>query len=403
MAIALITHLLYFFVMRILNTAPVICIITNRHSVLHLNITDSIIRHARKHTRWIIDVENIDICLTPEFRAHRFDGLISTTIAVPEIVAHVNSRRTPFVGFSATTDHCRLVAPHPLIHFDNPAVAHIAADHLLQQGYRWFAFFYVQPGTIMSWDKERRDAFVDYLEKYGCTVFTRTVYRQPKLQLSFFRTTAQWLKRLPKPIGIFCANDARARLVIEACRMAGIRSPEEVGVSGVDNDETICNNTKPPLTSVTHDYEKIGAEIVRLMGLLLKGRRLPQTNLAVKPAGIESRGSTDTLVFDNPKLRQAIRYIRNRINAPLQVSDVARQLGVSRSTLDRLAAGKLGCSIHSVIADQRLQQVQHLLKTTAAPLKEIAARTGFSSEQYLCLVFARRFKQSPGRYRQACR
>ena len=45
-------------------------------------------------------------------------------------------------------------------------------------------------------------------------------------------------------------NDDRGREVLEACRDAGLRVPEEIAVVGVDNDELLCELADPPLSSV---------------------------------------------------------------------------------------------------------------------------------------------------------
>ena len=40
-------------------------------------------------------------------------------------------------------------------------------------------------------------------------------------------------------------NDDRGREVLEACRAAEIRVPEELAVIGVDNDELLCELADP--------------------------------------------------------------------------------------------------------------------------------------------------------------
>jgi len=50
-------------------------------------------------------------------------------------------------------------------------------------------------------------------------------------------------------------NDDRGREVLEACRVAGIRVPEELAVIGVENDELLCELATPPLSSVALNAE----------------------------------------------------------------------------------------------------------------------------------------------------
>ena len=68
----------------------------------------------------------------------------------------------------------------------------------------------------------------------------------------------QWLKSLPKPIGIFACTDERSRDLNEACKNAGLRIPEEVAIVGYSNDNFICNLCHPSLSSVVIDTESAG-------------------------------------------------------------------------------------------------------------------------------------------------
>jgi DNA-binding LacI/PurR family transcriptional regulator len=52
-----------------------------------------------------------------------------------------------------------------------------------------------------------------------------------------------WRVSLPKPVGIFCANDNHAFYLANLCRLYGIGIPEEAAILGVDNDESLCKTT----------------------------------------------------------------------------------------------------------------------------------------------------------------
>jgi len=64
-----------------------------------------------------------------------------------------------------------------------------------------------------------------------------------------------WLLALPKPSGLFAAFDPLSKQVLDTCLAAKIRVPEELTVMGVDDDETLCENTAPTLSSVQADFE----------------------------------------------------------------------------------------------------------------------------------------------------
>ena len=135
------------------------------------------------------------------------------------------------------------------------------------------------------------------------------------------------------------------------------------------------------------------------MALQLKGQCVKSRIIAVRPAGIAVRGSANTLCGD-PRLVKASRFIETNIHQPLGTPDVAQHLGISRSTLDRLAVKQLGCSIPGMITNRRLEHAKHLLNDTSLTLDAIAKQTGFTSPQYFCAVFKRHFGYTPLAYRQ---
>src|SRR5208282_6738864 len=69
---------------------------------------------------------------------------------------------------------------------------------------------------------------------------------------------APWLRGLPPRTAIFTMNDHDGAALLEACRVIGLRVPEEVAVVGVDNIESLCLLAMPSLSSVAVGAERIG-------------------------------------------------------------------------------------------------------------------------------------------------
>ena len=144
-----------------------------------------------------------------------------------------------------------------------------AARHFLSQGlYRSYAFVPDLAGH--AWSHLRGEAFAAEMKRTGFKVaMYRTRgkgYDQPKLRT--------WLEKLPRPAGVFTAFDDRAIQVLEACRDASIDVPHEIAVIGVDNDETLCPYTTPPLTSIQPDHVQIGRLAAAKLKEMIDGRRL---------------------------------------------------------------------------------------------------------------------------------
>ena len=47
----------------------------------------------------------------------------------------------------------------------------------------------------------------------------------------------RWLRSAPRPIGLMACNDDLGKEIVEACRQAGLRVPDDAAVIGADNDE----------------------------------------------------------------------------------------------------------------------------------------------------------------------
>src|SRR5262249_20423865 len=134
---------------------------------------------------------------------------------------------------------------HPLAEMSNVAfdaaneVARLAAEHFLERRLRNFAYI---GWDGIGWSERRGNAFRRQLELAGHTLFvyhqgSRPADRGWERDQSLL---AEWIKSLPKPIGILACNDERGRMVVDCCRAAGVDVPEQAAVLGVDNDELFC-------------------------------------------------------------------------------------------------------------------------------------------------------------------
>ena len=114
----------------------------------------------------------------------------------------------------------------------------LAAEHLLGLGLDRFAFCGFEP---MRWSQQRREAFCQTIETAGHRVeIFQPRRRQPINWAKEEPLLRDWLAELPKPIGLFCANDDRAASILESCRALGFGVPEDIAVIGVDDDPYIC-------------------------------------------------------------------------------------------------------------------------------------------------------------------
>jgi LacI family transcriptional regulator len=218
------------------------------------------------------------------------------------------------------------------------------------------------------------------------------------------RLVSAELKRLPKPLAVFCYNDCIAADIIAACDEQGIDVPGEVAVLGVDNDSMLCESINTPLSSVRHDLEGMAYEAAALLDRLMAGKKAPRRIRRVPPRGIVTRRSTDILAVDDPRVARALRFIWDQYSrATLSVPDVAQAVGVNRRVLEKAFRAELGHGINEELIQARLRAVVNRLETTDLSITDIASQTGYTRPNHLFRTFRRHFGVSPREYRLGVR
>jgi AraC-like DNA-binding protein len=97
--------------------------------------------------------------------------------------------------------------------------------------------------------------------------------------------------------------------------------------------------------------------------------------------------------------RDAAHHLTTHYATIGSLSDVARTLAVSASRLRRDFSAHHGESMVRYLNRIRVDRAKELLAHSPLSLRQIAGRCGFSSEQYLCAVFARLERMPPGAFR----
>ena len=144
---------------------------------------------------------------------------------------------------------------------DPRPLAELAARELM--AHECASYAYVGWSERTAWSEDRRRAFADIIRGAGLPFAAFAGHFSPKDKISFQRQLRAWLKRLPKPCGVFTANDTTAAQVIDACQSLGLDIPTDVAVVGVDNQEIVCENAPVSLTSIEIDFRaagRLGAE-----------------------------------------------------------------------------------------------------------------------------------------------
>jgi LacI family transcriptional regulator len=136
-----------------------------------------------------------------------------------------------------------------------------------------------------------------------------------------------------------------------------------------------------------------------MLARMMKGEKLSPQVVLLEPLGIATRQSTDVIAVTDPRIAQAVRYIREHASQRITVDDILRVVPMSRTVFERGFKRALNCTPHEHILAVRIKQVKSLLATTDLTLSAIAERTGFEHAEYMSVAFKRATGVSPGAYR----
>lgn len=103
---------------------------------------------------------------------------------------------------------------------------------------------------------------------------------------------------------------------------------------------------------------------------------------------------------DSLLVTQILKDIQAHLLEPLSARDIARRLGCSKEHLSRHFRQKTGMTLTCFIQQEKVTECRRLLAATDLSLSEIAARLGFSSQNYMHKVFGEHTKQTPMQYRK---
>jgi LacI family transcriptional regulator len=331
-----------------------------------------------------------------EIREWGADAVIAS-LGNRELAEKVVALRVPSVNVGREEPHLGFMH----VSNDDRAIGATAARHLLER--RLTRFAYVN-GSVDAGDRHREAGFRSTVRsaRHEFHTYRREDARGVSALRRAPRRLTNWLKRLPKPVGVLAFNDAVALRVVEACNDGGLGVPDEIAVLGVDNAEAVCLVSDPPLSSVMVAAEQIGYEAARAVEAALRSGRGKRGKLLVPPMGIATRQSTDVFAVADPVLSRALRFIADHAAEGIRVPEIARAAGVDRRSLERRFRAALGRSPFDELRRVEVARARRLLEETDFPLALVAEYSGFSSAKHLSTAFART-GESPRSFRARTR
>ena len=290
------------------------------------------------------------------------------------------------------------------IDVDDTAIVESAFNLMRKRGLENFAFVHTTEDSEILRSRRRATALRRMADKAGfkCTECGACWDDNWNSRLT---SLADELSALPTPCGVMTYNDRCAREVIDACNLAGLSIPSQIQVVGVDNQQEICENVRPRLSSIEPDFEGCGYLLAQRMDeLLTTGKAKKMSICGVKR--IVERETTRDLSGAARLVTAAEKYINANAchgmpPSPkgLLPSALAAALKVSRRYLEIRFKEVKGEGIAETIRHRKLEEVCRLLRETDLPIGEIAARCGFPVPTHLNALFRRTFGTTLRDYR----
>jgi LacI family transcriptional regulator len=201
------------------------------------------------------------------------------------------------------------------------------------------------------------------------------------------RHVSEWIKTLPKPVGMLACNDDRGQHILEACKQSGFKVPEDVAVIGVDNDPMICEIGDPPMTSIALSVESAGYEAAKLLDRLINNKKKNGLQIIVSPTHIVQRQSSDILAVNDTEVASSIRFIRENAKNKILVNDVVKATSISRRSLEQRFRKTVHRSICSQIRRVRIELISKLLIETNLPIFQIISLFNFTDVEHISRFF----------------
>lgn len=267
----------------------------------------------------------------------------------------------------------------------------IGAEYFLKKGFKNFAFYGFRD---IVWSRERAEGFEERIKRAGHKVHYFEHRKSRSGELWYYKPSSlsKWLKSLPKPIALMACDDNQGQHITEACRHSGLRIPEEVAVLGVDNDETICELSDPPLSSIALDVEKAGYETARLLDMMIRKKITGFYDVVTRPTQVITRQSTDIYATNDHYIASSLKYIHQNIDKGLQVEDVVKQVPLSRRALEKRFREITGYPVYGYIFNLRIEKFVQKLLDTDMTIFEIAMDLGLGDGKNI----SRQFRQIKG-------
>lgn len=378
-------------------------ILIERERAFSRDLCSGIIHHAQECKDWSLTMLDFESSINPSI-AGKFDGFIIRAINQKIVDAFAATKKPVIDLFEEMT-----TSPFVRVMQNPTKIGQMAVRHFLQHRFTSFGFF-GHEGAAYS--DMRRDAFVECLRLHRKKCF---VYKTPKSAILNFeldvmlkekynvstekRSIINYIRKIPKPIAVFCSHDLRAHQLITTCREIGVDVPSEIAILGVDDDEMLCTFSSPSISSINPNAYGIGRKAAQTLSAMMNGEQV-EPIIRVNPGQIVTRASTEIFTLNPPWVSDALVFITKNVHRGISASDVYSHVNRSHTVVDQAFREALDSTVAKEIAGARLREAHRLVVSTDLPFSAVFKLSGFSSIQYFTRSFTAAYGKSPMKVRE---
>jgi LacI family transcriptional regulator len=287
----------------------------------------------------------------------------------------------PVVCTSAGRDHGRAT-----VTIDEHEVARLAVDQFVANGLQSLAFVgnAKRRASVLRWE-----CFSTYVTNLGL----EPVY------VSIRSDDEPWkaLNDIPKPCGMMTWSVQGAFWLLKHCRNNGLQVPRDIQIISAA-DTTECSRSTPTLAGIVRPFQIVGFEAARLCHEMIKGNTVKSR--LIPPSGLIVRESARIQSHEIKTAAEIAHYLRTHYSSPIQMEDVVRQSNLSRRKLEQVFHSAYGTSPIAFLIELRVDQVKRVLRSSDAPIREIAEACGYTSDMHLYRTFKKHVGLTPAGYRE---
>jgi LacI family transcriptional regulator, galactose operon repressor len=225
-----------------------------------------------------------EVRVTEQLITHRVDAFAFVGLDHdPRLYALLNNYGRPYV-LTWGVDPSGM---HPSIGFDNRAATYEMTSYLIDLGHRRFGLISA-PTAGNDRARERGAGVRAALTAHGLTLPDAYVQYGSISLASAAQCMEKLLALRQRPTAVVATNDVFAVGAMMKCRELGVRIPEDVAITGVDNTDLGATQT-PPLTSIRTPIVEVGRRAALQLIARLEGQ--PVDLQQTLPFELVKRGS----------------------------------------------------------------------------------------------------------------